>query len=428
MSRRKPTNQTPKAKPTAKVLNLAQTEIPQPWTDREQAKKGRDKSIPFGRYNLFPQETAELFRESPTLHSVITSKASYFAGQGLEYENGSGQYVNPRGDSHSQLLSNIGLDKYLGGNSYVLIERIGGTTHLYHMDQVKVRMHAEQQVVAGKYYDKYIICNNWAKVHAKGTKTWEVCEYPVFKKVEGKKGEYALLHIRDYEPSFDFYGLPNWIGAIFYAKLESLIGRWNVNHFDNGLFSSGILNLPADGMTDEEVEKLTRQIISRLTGTETGNNGKLLITTGSENAPTFTEVSRQFEGSFLDLKNICEDTIVSACSWKRSLAGLATEGQLGNNQQILNEYQVAMRDIERDRAQVLPALDAVAAEFGLWGEYKIIDSAPIKEADTIMQGQQIQQVIDVVRDPEMNEVQKLSILTTIFCIDEETASEMIMSN
>jgi len=154
------------------VLNLARTEIPTPQLDIDRAKGRGAGQIEFGVGNLFPQECAELFRESPTLRAVISSKADYFAGEDIEYENGQSEYVNQQGDSHQVLLRKWGMDEFLGGNAYGMIHRVNGQTHLYHVDHVKVRMSAE--------LDRYLISKDWRQYRRKGFEPYEVPMYPNF--------------------------------------------------------------------------------------------------------------------------------------------------------------------------------------------------------------------------------------------------------
>jgi len=59
-----------------------------------------------------------------------------------------------------------------------------------------------------------------------------------------------------------------------------------------------------------------------------------------------------------------------------------------------------MKSIKRTRGQMLPIIDEVAREFGLWGNYTIIDEPPINEADGALQGQQIAQLTAIVTNPD----------------------------
>ena len=202
----------------------------------------------------------------------------------------------------------------------------------------------------------------------------------------------------DYEPSFDYYGLPDWVGATYYAKLEMLIGQFNSNMFDNGLFSSGVLRLSQEGLSPDETRRFVNDINAKLVGTEKGNSGKIIIFTGDQDTVDFTELTTSFEGSYIELKQMVEDTVISAASWYRSLSGLSTEGQLGNNQQILNEYQIAMQDIKRTRSLILPQLDRLASEFGLWSDdYEIIDEPPITISSSALNGAQVMAMVAVAQ-------------------------------
>ena len=374
-------------------MNLARTEIPQPNLNLKKQKSSGAGQINFGSDNLYPQECAELFRESSTLHAVISKKADYFSG--TEIESTQEPYKNAKGYGQKEIYRRCSLDYYLAGNCYVMLHRVGGTVQMYHIDQGKVRRNAELS-------KGFLVSANWASYRQKEYKPFEVAEYKEgetkWSTIEGKEGEFAIYHIMDYEPSFDYYGLPDWVGATYYAKLEMLIGQFNSNMFDNGLFSSGVLRLSQEGLSPDETRRFVNDINAKLVGTEKGNSGKIIIFTGDQDTVDFTELTTSFEGSYIELKQMVEDTVISAASWYRSLSGLSTEGQLGNNQQILNEYQIAMQDIKRTRSLILPQLDRLASEFGLWSDdYEIIDEPPITISSSALNGAQVMAMVAVAQ-------------------------------
>jgi hypothetical protein len=85
-----------------------------------------------------------------------------------------------------------------------------------------------------------------------------------------------------------------------------------------------------------------------------------------------------------------------------------------------------MQDIKRTRSLILPQLDALASEFGLWSdEYQIIDEPPINDADGALQGQQIQQMMNILLDETLTDTQKEMMLTLSFGMDSEEAETLV---
>ncbi|NBW21716.1 MAG: hypothetical protein EBR82_78540 [Caulobacteraceae bacterium] len=79
----------------------------------------------------------------------------------------------------------------------------------------------------------------------------------------------------------------------------------------------------------------------------------------NESKATFTPISQEQEGSFKELKAIATETIITACQWFPSLAGIATEGKLGSNQQIAQEFEIAIRHVGKLQNKFKEAFRAI---------------------------------------------------------------------
>ena len=60
----------------------------------------------------------------------------------------------------------------------------------------------------------------------------------------------TIIPIMEYESGMIDYPLPMWSGAFFDAQVESLIGQYNANQFENGVTLSSILMFDFGDTTD----------------------------------------------------------------------------------------------------------------------------------------------------------------------------------
>ena len=81
--------------------------------------------------------------------------------------------------------------------------------------------------------------------------------------------------------------------------------------------------------------------------TDEGNNHKMIIQMldSADQATQITEFSTNREGELLELQNLATQTIIAGHRWFASLAGISQAGSLGSNQQIRNEYNIALKGV-----------------------------------------------------------------------------------
>jgi aryl-alcohol dehydrogenase-like predicted oxidoreductase len=129
------------------------------------------------------------------------------------------------------------------------------------------------------------------------------------------------------------------------------------------MLPSGILEVVTSNMEDEDAARFIRDIKAKYTNVEKGNNGKILVIAkdSEQNKANFTPISQEQEGSFKELKQICTETIVTACQWFPSLAGIATEGKLGSNQQLSQEFEIASRYVSRQQKKIIDVITKIVA-------------------------------------------------------------------
>jgi len=302
--------------------------------------------ISFGSDNLFPQAVAIMARNSPNHRGVINSKVTYLMGQGIHSEDAETQDLiknaNFEGMSLNAIQKRLFLDDGIAGNGYIEIitDKYRSFLWFNHVDVTKCRIDREKQ--------KVIMHPNWATYEGKADKkAKEIPLYPNFGYERNEYGIYvgrSIYHMKDYEPEFTNYGIPQWIGGKDSVEIDLKTNKWNLARLKNSFQSSGMMFVPVKDA--EESKNVIEQINKRHIGE--GKQGKLMVITKSraregQKADTTEYVPTQDnnDGSWTDLhKQSLSDVIVSH-GWYRALTGIADNTGF-DTERILNEYYIAL--------------------------------------------------------------------------------------
>jgi hypothetical protein len=136
------------------------------------------------------------------------------------------------------------LDYKMTGNAYLEMVTDSKKSFLkfYHQDSTKVRRKTEGGFMLHPDWNKYTMADQKSKY---------LPEYPLFKK--GKdKFMHSLIQIKDYEPEFMYYGIPNWYAGLKSAIIDSQINTWNKERLENKFSIDAILAIPGVDTPEEE--------------------------------------------------------------------------------------------------------------------------------------------------------------------------------
>jgi len=320
------------------VVALVTTSVPEQF--EEVKDRNRDRNLEYKRFgsdNLFPQALATIYRKSIPLRSIINSIVTFTVSGGFKVQenNTEGQKfideINNKGQSADDVFSNYLVDRKLTGNSWLQIVKDKETSfiHVFHIQTTKCRL--------SKKGDECIIHPDWANYRRNDKLSQTLPLYPKFKEDGGVLR--SIFHVVDYEPDFEWYGVPSYIAAMDAAAIGYKTNKWNVSRLDNSFQSSGVLLV--DGkMSDDDAKKLMKNINEELVGE--GNQGKILTIIkklGGEGT-SFTPISSDNDGDWVQLHNQSNDDLILAFGWKKSLAGI-TESTGFDTDRIINDYEVA---------------------------------------------------------------------------------------
>ena len=322
------------------VFNLS---VPQHIEEPQDLSKIRSKFIPFGTNNLFPQYLAELKRKSSTHRSVLAQKTIFTSGAKFVSNNEDitdyMKDVNADGESLRMIFKKLASDYYTFGNAYLEGVIYDGGMNLYHVDATTVRM--------SKNKKEAYVHPDWAKYNTMKDKLSII---PIYPEVRSNR---FILQFKDYEPTFQFYGLPDYVAALEHIAVDYEIGKWNHTKFKNGFQPSAIVEISGD-MGEEEAKKLVHEAQEKFVGD--GNNGKIMfiVKNGDTSAANVSIIKDDQEGSWIDLQRITDQNIVTAHRWQPSLSGLVSSGKMNNTgSEIRIAYDLAMTTVVKDTSDLL---------------------------------------------------------------------------
>ena len=330
---------------------------------------------------LDPYLVAKVSSESVTLRSVINS-ISNFVSSGMitgdeKFISKLEKDLNSKYDIY-ELLLRVAKDRLTFGSGYIHEIKVGKEQFFWHLPTSSVRLIEDKD----SEYTAVAISKDW---NDSKVKPYEVSLYPEYREIEGK--QHRVIQLTEYDTNNKDYPLPKWVGAWYDANVESLIGQYNANQFENGITLSSILQFDfGEGLSVDQLKEQKEKLERNLKGTSGGNSGKALIvpTSGGVLAPTYVQYPMNKEGSYLELQKLVENNLVKACSWFRSLAGLESSGSLGNNQQMRNEWEMAEKLIRNEQYLILGAIVKALEKTPLYpNEWEVNNSSPINLANDI---------------------------------------------
>ena len=322
-------------------VNLSTPEV---TTEVKDLKRLREDFVPFGKDNLFPQYLSELKRQSSTHRSVLAQKTTFTTGGGFltsdEKLSDFIQDVNANGESLKDCFKKLADDYYTYGNAYLEGVVYDGGVNFYHKDAATARMSKDKKSV--------LFNSDWTNYTRNKDKTQTISVYP-----NVSNGRF-VIHYKDYESTFNFYGLPDYVAALEHIAIDYEIGKFNHTSFKNGFSPSAIVTVNGD-FGESEAEKFVETAKETLTGS--GNNSKILflVKNGEDSRGTDVQIiSNKEDGDFLDLQKLTDQNIITAHRWQPALSGIISSGKMNNTgSEIRIAYDLAMSTVIRDTTNIL---------------------------------------------------------------------------
>lgn len=324
----------------------------------------------FDEKQSFLKNLMSLTNNSTTLRNVLNAKTAFTLGDGFQVVEADtipilqsvkklvrrftgdaknlkalndclGQ-VNQAGETLEDVSQKIIYDFVAFGNAYIEFVKTteGGkdVVYLYHVPAYKVGIEKHNE---SGFSENFGICQDWQNLGQKEDNITVIPQYPKFTTGTAKR---SIVHLKQYAAGFDYYGLPEWISARLWANIEYRIPKYNITKFKNGFVPSAIMQF-FGAMNEQEAEDLIKGIDA--TFTDSGKNSKIFaqVLRDETYKADVTLLEDKSEGNFLELSKLASQALVTANRWTMSLAGFATSGKLGSNQQIRDEIELVTNTV-----------------------------------------------------------------------------------
>lgn len=316
--------------------------VPAKVRENVDIKTLRTPFIPFGDDNLFPQFLAEIKRQSPTHRAILGQKKILSIGRQFHSENENVQNfiddVN-QGESMREVYGRLMDDYYSFGNGFLQIVKYDGGINMFHIDATKCRISKNQEHV--------YIHPNWEKYGTSKDDTIIVPIYPKFEK------NTAIIHFKDYEPTFNYYGLPDFVASLEWLKIDWELQSYNHSKFKNNFTPSAIVEINGD-MGEEEAEKLVKDAQQKWTGSDNNSKILFLVKNGDTAPANVTILSDTSDGSFMELQRLTSQNIITSHRWQPAMSGIVSAGKLSSTgNEIRVAWEMVMGTVIKDVEELL---------------------------------------------------------------------------
>lgn len=332
----------------------------------------------WGADNLFPQRLSLLARSNSIHRGIMKSKADYIAGRGFAYDdkNIALERVVKRANgeqSLAEVMHRAIYDKLMTGNGFIEVVFAYGQILFFHQDSTRCR------VVKADSDTHIVISKDWNNHLTEYDVTLPI--FPAFEQ-QSDKTMRSIIHLKDYEPMYQHYGVPDYVAGLIDARIGYKTANWNEQRLDNSFQLSGVMSVAQDFDSEEEALAVKRQVEQKFAG----KPGQVLFTISNEaGSSQFTPIQSSNEGDWLSLHNVAKEDMVTAHSWYVSLSGLDYATGISSDR-MLNEYAVALATIIKpEQEEWLEAIRAALSKVGIDGSsLEFINKAPIIEKPIYM--------------------------------------------
>jgi hypothetical protein len=308
-------------------INFTESKLPK-------FKENKNKGIvTYGEKNDFPDTLLEFYNRSPKHGAIVRQKARFVAGEETLVDGNPSavkviDYVNPY-EGIQEFKNKLALDYELfNGFAYeVHYNKVGQISALYHVDFSNVRT---------LDHEIYMYAEDWKKAKHEDMK-----HYAPFNPNKAQPMEVQLFYFREYAPSLGVYPLPPYQHCLQYIEIDVEIANFHNNNIRNGFANGTLVQLFKGQPTEEIAFNFERKFKQKTTGTD--NAGGVLIQFNEMNEKSAEIAHLQpsdMDKQFLQLNETVQDEIFIGHNFPKILLGYATEGALGQRNEMIEAYEL----------------------------------------------------------------------------------------
>ena len=370
--------------------------------------------IYFGEDNNYPDYLIELYLRCAKHNAIINGKTNYIYGGGLVTDDKTStvnqKAITQKFISKLKPFINDMIKDFELFNSIaieIIYDKLGNEiADFAYMPISKIRTNADESV--------YFYSNDWKQSKQTEEKTGfkELQPFDYENKVKGSQLFVFKLKSPKNGVDKNVYGIPNYIGATSAIETDIEISNFHLNNIKSG-FSMGQIISFNNGVppTDEAKKQIERQIKQKATGTDKAGGLVITFNASQDNAPTIQSFSpNDLDKQFIEIgKRVDQEIFTSHNIVSPVLFGVATEGALGQRNEMLDAYELFQSTYISIRQGILEdIINQFSSFFGIANYIYFKKSTPIKSLlpDSIIQkvydAYPVEQIIDMMGLPQID--------------------------
>lgn len=336
----------------------------------------------WGADNLFPVHIERLARANATHRGIMQSKARYITGNGFVYDDRNKvlDRIVKRANGKETLLQvfrKVVADKVTFGNAFIEVVLVANELVLFHQDASRCRVSQPTKDKA----EHIVISKDWANHQSTYDKVLPI--FPTFE-VQEDNTMRSIVHLKEYEPMFEHYGLPEYIAGLPSARIGAKTNQWNESRLDNSFQLSGVLELVSQDDNEDALNEMANAVTKKFGGS--AKAGQVMVSVANEEGGAkFTPIAANNDGDWESLHEVSSSDLVVAHSWFMALSGLNYTSGFSADR-VLHEYKIALNTvIIPKQSELLEVLNDIFAKVGVDGSsLQFRNTAPVAEKPSYM--------------------------------------------
>lgn len=287
----------------------------------ESKRQGSDM-ISWGDNNRYPIYLWDLYQNVATLQSAINSTVDYINGNEISCTISGFEQVNKKGETISDIVRKISLDKMIFGGFALQIIRnkLGQVSEIYALDFLRVRSNKDNTIF---YY-----AEDWSQYRVKSIK------YPAFSKGDTNP---SSIYYNKGNITRGVYPIPVYGAAVLACETEKAINEFHLNNVNNNFSGSCIINFNNGQPTDEVKDEIERSINEKFSGYQNAGRTIISFNDSKDSATTIERLdSDDFDAKYQSLSEHTKDQIFTAFRINKNLLGLNADN-IGFSSQEFND-------------------------------------------------------------------------------------------
>jgi hypothetical protein len=193
----------------------------------------------------------------------------------------------------------------------------------------------------------------------KKAKHEDMKHYRPFNPEKAQPMEVQLFYFREYAPGLGVYPLPPYQHCLQYIEIDVEIANFHNNNIRNG-FSNGTLVQLFKGQPSQEIAyEFERKFKAKTTGTDNAGGVLIQFNEMNEKEATINHLQpSEMDKQFLQLNETVQNEIFVGHNFPKILLGYATEGALGQRNEMIQAYEMLHKSyINRRQSKIETCLE-----------------------------------------------------------------------